>query len=221
MLAQFPKDLVHFEGRQDRLDEHRGADGAGRNPQLLLRPDEDLIPQTSLHVALQFRQVEIRPRTVLDERARVVEEEQAEVEERGGNRTAVHQEVLLLQVPTPGPHHENRGTLAHSVLLAFRTGISDDAAHRVAQVGLALDHVLPGGRVGVFEVGHENAGAGIQRVDDHLAIHRTGDLHAAIHQVGWNGRGLPVALADVRGLRQKVRHDAGVELLLPDAARLQ
>jgi hypothetical protein len=56
----------------------------------------------------------------------------------------------------------------------------------------------------VLEVGHEPAGARVQRVDDHLAIDGAGDLHATIPVVGRSGRDLPVALADRLGLGEEV-----------------
>src|SRR3546814_2726433 len=51
----------------------------------------------------------------------------------------------------------------------FRSG------DRVAQVELALDQVVPGRRRRVLEVRHEDAGAAVQRVDDHLAVDGAGD----------------------------------------------
>ena len=57
---------------------------------------------------------------------------------------------------------------------------------------MAADHVLPGGGVGVLEVGHEPAGAGVQRVDDHLAVGGPGDLDPPVAQVR-RGRGRPAS----------------------------
>ena len=47
---------------------------------------------------------------------------------------------------------------------------------RVAEVALPLDDVRPGRRARVLEVGHEDARAGVERVDHHLAVDRAGDL---------------------------------------------
>ena len=55
---------------------------------------------------------------------------------------------------------------------------------RVAQVELALDHVLPERGVGVLEVGQPHLGAGVQRVDRHLAVGRPGDLGPPVDQPG-------------------------------------
>ena len=70
---------------------------------------------------------------------------------------AVDQKVLFHQVPAARTHHQRGGLFAQLVVLAFGAGIGDGAADGVAQVDLALDDVPPGGRVGVFEIGHEDA----------------------------------------------------------------
>ena len=79
---------------------------------------------------------------------------------------------------------------------------------------LAVDQVVPGGRVGVFEVGHEDLGAGVERVDDHLAVDGAGDLDAAVEQVGGQRRDGPFGVADVRGFGEEVGLVAGVESFL-------
>jgi hypothetical protein len=71
------------------------------------------------------------------------------------------------------------------------------------------------GRCGrVLEVGHEHLRAGVQRVDDHLALDRPGDLDAAILQRGRYRRDLPVRLADRTRFGQEVRQPACIERAL-------
>ena len=79
---------------------------------------------------------------------------------------------------------------------------------------LAFDHVARGGRVGVFEIRHEHVRAGIQGVDDHLAVGGAGDFGAAIVEIGRDGRDGPVGFADLRGFGQEIRQCAFVDLLL-------
>ncbi len=74
--------------------------------------------------------------------------------------------------------------------------------------------VVPGRRVRVLEVRHEDAGAGVERVDDHLALDRAGDLDAPVLQVGRDRGDLPVAVTDVFGFLQEVRQPAAVQLFL-------
>src|SRR6185437_1250784 len=97
----------------------------------------------------------------------------------------------------------------------------DLAGPAVPQVDLALDHVGPGGRAGVLEVGHEHLRAGVEGVDDHLAVGRTGDLDAAVLEAGRLGLDRPVALADLAGLGEEVGELARVELSLPFDASLE
>ena len=86
------------------------------------------------------------------------------------------------------------------------SGLVNDAvpAHGVAQVDLAADDVAPVRGVRVLEVGQPHLGAGVQRVDHHLALGRPGDLDPAVGEVGRRRRDLPVAGADVGGLGQEV-----------------
>ena len=84
---------------------------------------------------------------------------------------------------------------------------------RVAQVELAADHVLPQRGVGVLVVGEPHLGAGVERVDGHLAIGRPGDLHPAVHQPGRRVGDPPrLVLADVLGLGEEVQRAAGGEI---------
>ena len=79
----------------------------------------------------------------------------------------------------------------------------------------------PGGGVGVFEIGHEDAGAGVEGVDDHLAVGRAGDLDAAIEQVGRGGRDFPGRISDFGGLRDEIGIGARIDAALAGAAGFQ
>ncbi|MBA3357904.1 MAG: hypothetical protein H0U20_00450, partial [Thermoleophilaceae bacterium] len=99
---------------------------------------------------------------------------ESHLEARLWNEVFVHaQEALGID------HGAIRATvLIEAVLPALLLGVerkrSPDGIH---QVRLAADHVGPGGRVGVLEVGHEAGGPGVQGVDHHLGAGGTGDLH--------------------------------------------
>ncbi len=90
-------------------------------------------------------------------------------------------------------------------------GEVEGAGPAVLQVHLALDQVGPSRRGGVFEVGHEHLRSGVQGVDDHLAVHRPGDLHPAVLEVFGDGPDGPVAGADGGGLVEEVRAFAEIE----------
>ena len=100
---------------------------------------------------------------------------------RTRRRPAVaHAHVLLDQVPAARAHEQRRHLVAEAVLAPVVAGELDRALDRIGQVELALHDVGPRRRQGVLEVGHEAARARVQRVDDHLAVDRAGDLDAAV-----------------------------------------
>ena len=149
-------------------------------------------------MALHLRQIKIGTASARDQLLRVVEKVQTEIEQAAGDRLAIDQHVLLHQMPAARPdEHKHRELLVQFVFFPFRTGESNRAPDRIAQIDLALDHVAPSRRIRVFEIGHENLCAGIERVDHHLAIGRPGDLDPAIPDVGRNRRAFPIAFADL------------------------
>ncbi len=165
-------------------------------------------------MALELGQVEVRAAAARDQLPGVMEEVQGEIEDPAGHRLAIDGDVLLGQVPAARPDEQHRGLLAKGVALAFGRGEVDPAADGVAQVDVALDVVVPPRCVGVLEVRHEDLRAGVERVHDHLAIDRPGDLDPPVLDVGRGRRAGPVALADGAGVRQEVGQAAGIELRL-------
>ena len=133
-----------------------------------------------------------------------MEEREPEVEEARRDRLAIHEDVPLGQVPAARAHDQRRRLLAERVRL-LRGLEADRPAHGVAQVRLALDDVRPRRRARVLEVGHEDACAGVQRVDHHLPVDRAGDLAAPVAEVGRRGRDRPVGLAHLPRLLEEVR----------------
>ena len=166
-------------------------------------------------MALELRQVEGRRRAFGDLGLGAVEDVKAEIEQRAGHLLAVDDDMALGQMPAARPHHQHGGlTLERVGLAACRVGEVDLAGPAVLQVGLALDHVGEDGRGRVLEIGHEDLGAGIERIDDHLAIDGAGDLDPAVEKVGRDLGDGPVAFADRFGLGEKVRQLAGVKVFL-------
>ena len=212
VLAQLVEDLVHLERREQRLDQHRGANGAARHAELVLRHDEDVVPEPRLEMAFQLGQVEIRSAAAGEELPGVVERVEREVEDAAGDRLAVDQHVLLGQVPAARADEQDGGLRVQPVGLALGRRVVDAAANRVAQVDVPLQVVVPLRRVRVLEVRHEDVGAGIERVDHHLPVDRPRDLDPPVDDVGGDRRAGPVAVADGAGFGKEVRQRAGVEL---------
>jgi hypothetical protein len=149
-----------------------------------------------------------------------VEEVHPEVEEAARNVAPVDAHVRLAQVPAARPHEQHRGALDEAVRLArLRGRVRDGAPHGVHEVDLALHHVGPRRRRRVLAVGHEHLRARVERVDDHLAVERTGDLHPSVEQVGRQRRHAPVARAHRRRLREEVEALPRVEGRLPRHTR--
>src|SRR4029077_14274692 len=59
VLAKLIEDLFHLECSEDLLDEHGGADRSSRDVQRILREVEHVVPQPSLEVALELREIEV------------------------------------------------------------------------------------------------------------------------------------------------------------------
>ena len=217
VVAQLVEDLLHLVRGRDRLDQDGRADGALRDADVLLREDEHLVPEAGLQVRLRLRQVEVRALAEVQQTLGVVEEVQAEVDERAGHGGAVRvDEMTLVQVPAARAH-DDRGEflvrLQRVRLAGPRVREVDVPGVGVGQVELAEDHVLPGGRGGVLEVREPHPGARVEGVDGHLAVGGAGDLDPAVVQ-GVRGRGdLPgVVGADRGGLREEVERGGAGDL---------
>ena len=221
MLPQLVEDLVHLERGQDRLDEDGRPDGAPWDAQRFLRLEEDVVPQPGLEVALHLRQVEVGAGAVVERDLRARGHVQAEVEEASADRLAVDQDVPLGQVPAAGADHQGGDLVPEGVALPLRRGEVDLPKQGVAEIELAADEVVERRRVAVLEVGHEDTGAGVEGVDDHLPVGGAGDLHAPVGQTGRDGGDPPVAVPDLLRGRQEVRQGAGFELLVTAAPRRQ
>ena len=109
MVAQLVEDLVHLERGRQRLDQHRGLDRSMRHAELALRVGEDVVPEPGLEMALQLGQVEGRRRALRHLGLGVVEEVEAEVEQRAGHRLAVDDHMAFGQMPAARAHHQHGG----------------------------------------------------------------------------------------------------------------
>ena len=214
MVAELVEDLLHLERCEDRLDEDGRLDRPALDPDPVLREAEDVVPEPRLEMALQLRKVEVRPRSAVEQPFRVAREVDAEVEEPGGDVLAVDLDVALLQMPAARADEQDGDLVVQRIALPARLE-RDRPLDRVREVLLAADDVLPRGRVRVLEVGHVDARAGIEGVDDHLAVSgRAGDLDAAVLEIGRDGRHAPVALAHGARRVEEVGQLAGRDPLL-------
>ncbi len=166
-------------------------------------------------MTLHLREVEVRARPPGEELLRVVEEVQSEIHKAPRSDLAVDPQMFLGEMPSAGPHHQGRGLAVQSVLFPLRAAEFERAPDGPDEVQLALDDVPPRGCVRVLEVRHEHARPGVEGVDHHLAIRRSGDLDPPVLQIRGDRGNAPRALPYGAGLREEVQGLAAIEGLLP------
>ena len=128
--------------------------------------------------------------------------------------------MALDEVPAAWPHEEHRNLVVQPVVLVAGVEL-DRPVEGVGEVALAVDAVLPGRRVRILEVGHEDPGARVERVDHHLPVDRAGDLHPAVGDLVGIPSDAPVGRTDVGGLRKEVGQLTGLEAAEPRPSRLE
>src|SRR6185312_11649806 len=143
VLAQFVENLIHFERGENGFNQHRGANGPARDADLFLREEEHVVPEPRFEVALHLGQIEVGAGALRDQRLCVVEEIEAEIEERSGDLLAVDEEMAFGKMPATRTDQEHRLLFHELVALAFGARVSDIAADGLAQVDLAIDEVFP------------------------------------------------------------------------------
>ncbi len=219
VVAQLVEDFIHLERRRQGFDQRRHLDRTSRNVEVTLGEDDGLIPQPGFEVRLHLGQIEIGTAAGGDGGLGTVEHVKPEVEQGARHGGAVDDEVALVQPPAARSHDQHSGGVAETIGLAgLGVVIGEGARPTVLQIGLAVDAVGKGRRIGVLEIGHKHLGARVQSIDDHLAIDRTGDLDTAVVEVGGYGRHAPVTVADGFGFRQEIGQGAGIETPLTLAA---
>ena len=145
-LAQLPQDLIHLERGGQGLDEDGDLDRARHQAEHIFGVGEHRFPQGRFRVALQFRQIQERPALLLRKYACVVQDEQSEVEQGRADRLAIHAQMLFVQMPAARPHHEDSRVGIEPVLAPIGRLVVNASGHRIDQVGLPVDEVVPGRR---------------------------------------------------------------------------
>ena len=220
--AQGVQDLIHLEHRGQGFDQHRHLHRTDRQAQTHFKKCQHLVPQRGFFHRLQLGQVKVGAAIASVQRLGVMQGKQGQIEQAGAEAFAIDGEVLFRQMPAAWSHHQHGvGVGAQGVVLAVVGGEGNVAGYGVAQVDLAFDEVGPGRTGGVLEIGHEHFGAGIERIDDHLAIDRAGDFHAPILQCRRDRRHAPVRFTNGTGVGAEVRQFPRVEHRLPGFTRLQ
>ena len=223
VLAQLVEDLVHLEGGEHRLDQHRRLDRSRRDAELVLRHDEDVVPQPRLEVALELRQVEVRAAAARDA-----------APSRCGRSTARSRRCRRRSAAPSistcfSGRCQPRGRTNSTAVLSFSwyalpSGDVKSIRRRIASRRLMWPWRLLSQR-GVFASSKSAMNTLAPELSALTIILRStgpGDLDAAVGDVGGIRRARPVRLADRARLGQEIGQLAGVELRLPlRAAREQ
>ena len=189
-----------------RLDQHRGADGAARQIEQVLGDLEDLVPERAPRRGSRASAGRSRGRCRGGRAPRRCGRRRGR--SRRGWRRRARRRARAWRSTRCQPRGRTISVavlLVETIVLAFGAGEGEVAPHRVDQVRLAVDDVLPGGRERVLEVGHEGAGARVEGVDHHLALDRAGDLDPSVLEVGGSRRHLPGGIADRAGVSEEIR----------------
>src|SRR5216684_3028493 len=129
--------------------------------------------------------------------------------------------MALFQVPSARADDQRRHLFVEAILLSLRAREGEGPLDGVDQVDLALDQVRPRGRVRILEVGHEHAGPGIERIDQHLAIGRACDLDPPVLEILRRRRDTPLGFSDRPGRAQEIGHLSPIDARLALIACLQ
>src|SRR5215469_645346 len=124
-------------------------------------------------------------------------------------------------MPTSRTYHQRCHSTIQFIALPLGTYEADRAFDSIPKIGLTLKVIHPGRRIGILKVSHEYICARVERVDNHLAIGRSGNLHAPVQQVMRDRCDLPIALTNICGIRKEIWHCASVNLSLANLPPLQ
>src|SRR5439155_932774 len=151
VIAQLIEDLVHLEGGQDRLYQHRAFDRPTAQIEGVFRECKHVVPKSGFQMALQFRKVEVGTGPLGQQAAGIMKNVEPEVEERAGHRLPVDLEVPFRQMPSAWAHQQGGQPFPQAIRLPVWAGEGDRSIDRINQVHLAADHVAPRWCVRVLE----------------------------------------------------------------------
>lgn len=100
VLTELIDYLVHFEDRQDGLNQYGTTDGTPWKTNNVLSEVENIVPEPCLKVRFHLGEVEVRPVSILNKLLGVVEEIKTEVEQATRNSFSINDKVLLLKMPS-------------------------------------------------------------------------------------------------------------------------
>src|SRR6266568_8546083 len=122
--------------------------------------------------------------------------------------------MLLHKMPAARAYQQRRGFLVECIWLPLWTDVLDSAIDCIANVDLTLNCAFPRWRKRIFEVGHKDFCARVQRVNNHFSFNRAGNLYTAVLHVSRYRRNGPFAGTNMFSFGQEIGHLACVDLSL-------
>jgi hypothetical protein len=216
VLTKLVDDLVHLENTENGLNENGTTDSTTGDTNPVLGNLEDVVPETGLEVRLHLGKVEVRTKALSNGLLSVVEEVETKVKDTTRDGLTVNEEVRLIQVPATGSDNKSGNRSVGSQLVRLAALLEGDgSSDGIVKVDLAVNHVVPGRGRRVLKIRHVGVNIGVQSVDDHLSISRTGDLNTSVLQTRSGRSTLPDRVfSDVLGLGEKIGESTVVNLLL-------
>lgn len=271
VVADRVQDLLHLKGAGDVFDQNADLRAAERKSkfrfsacddpvlpltarqraagwnELMFAESNVPIPDESVLVRLDLRQVEERPDAVPMQQLGVVEHVHGEIEEPAWKRLTPDSAMLLLHVPGARPNHE-QGALGPGGSCWERR--REDVSARIVDVQVAQQHVAPRGAATVVEVdlyalspqpipvsnslisvthgaqttrweqGLAYRGARVQRFEQTVSVawRHVADVHAPVEHALREGINLPVCVSDVRRVSAEVERRVVLHLRLQQRA---
>ena len=103
-----------------------------------------------------------------------------EIKQAAGNRLAAPRHMLFRQMQAAHAAYQYRGIGLQLVNLAGFIGVADGAIHRIAQINLAINDFVPVRGQRVLKICHKDFHIGVEGVNHHFALYRSGDFHPTI-----------------------------------------
>lgn len=100
VLTELVDYLIHFEHRQDGLNQYGPTDGTPWKANNVLGEVENIVPEPCLKVRFHLGKVEVRSVPILNELLSVVKEIETEVKQATRNSFTIDDEVPLLKMPS-------------------------------------------------------------------------------------------------------------------------
>ena len=180
VVTQGVQNFVHLEDGRQRFNQQGRFNGTARQVKAVLCIAEHFAPPCRFLPGLRFWQIEIRAAAFRQQRFVVVEEIEGKVEQAARDRFATPGDVFFRQVQTTNATYQQSRIRFELINFTRFVGVANGAIDRIAQVDLPVDNFAPLRSQRIFKISHKDFDVRVQRVDDHLALNRSGNLYAAI-----------------------------------------